>query len=249
MTTQEHAVAQSGSLRIDFAGEWFTVEPGSQFVIGRDGDLALDDNPYLHRHFLTVYDTQGFWWIRNDGTRLPATLTEGDGLMRAWLAPGARHPIIFALTLVTFTAGPTSYEVHLHATELGMAPVPIKAAQGDGSTTIGGTRFTPSQRLLVLSLAEPMLRRAGSGTAQIPSSAAAARRLGWSQTRFNRKLDNVCDKLDQVGVRGLRGSAGRLASNRRGQLVEYAVSSLLVTADDLPLLDAEAAANQATRVS
>jgi hypothetical protein len=71
----------------------------------------------------------------------------------------------------------------------------------------------------------------------MPSSAEAAARLGWTMTRFNRKLDNVCDKLDRAGVKGLRGGSGGLATNRRARLVEYAVASRLVTAADLDLLD------------
>lgn len=59
-----------------------------------------------------------------------------------------------------------------------------------------------------MALAEPMLRREGTGFSAIPSSAAAAKTLGWALTRFNRKLDNVCDKLDRVGVAGLREAAG-----------------------------------------
>ena len=92
-------------------------------------------------------------------------------------------------------------------------------------------------RQLVLALAEPMLRREGTSLVEIPSSQAAADRLGWATTRFNRKLDNVCDKLDRMGVKGLRGGPGALATNRRARLVEYAVASRLVTPEDLPLLD------------
>ena len=57
-------------------------------------------------------------------------------------------------------------------------------------------------------------------------------------TRFNRKLDNVCDRLARIGVGGLRGGQGRLASNRRARLVEFAVATRLVTRNDLYLLDA-----------
>ena len=56
-------------------------------------------------------------------------------------------------------------------------------------------------------------------------------------TTFNRKLDNVCEKLDKIGVDGLRGGRGKLATNRRARLVEYAVATRLVSADDLALLD------------
>jgi hypothetical protein len=67
--------------------------------------------------------------------------------------------------------------------------------------------------------------------------------LGWSITRFNRKLDNVCDKLSAAGVAGLRGTSSGQATNRRVALVEYAVSTLLVRAADLPMLDIEYRAN------
>ena len=97
--------------------------------------------------------------------------------------------------------------------------------------------FRSSQKLLILALAEPMLTREGSGMSSVPTSAQASERLGWQLTKFNRKLDNVCDKLDRLGVRGLRGGPGKLASNRRARLVEHAVFSRLVTAEDLPLLD------------
>jgi hypothetical protein len=59
-------------------------------------------------------------------------------------------------------------------------------------------------------------------------------------TTFNRKLDNVCDKLDKLGVAGLRGGRGKLATNRRARLVEYAVTTHLVGLDDLSLLESAA---------
>jgi hypothetical protein len=90
---------------------------------------------------------------------------------------------------------------------------------------------------LVLALAEPALRGTGRAGSTLPSSGEAAQRLGWTTTKFNRKLDNVCQKLAAQGVRGLHGEPGRLASNRRARLVEYALAVRLVTRDDLHLLD------------
>ena len=97
--------------------------------------------------------------------------------------------------------------------------------------------LTPSQKQLIVALAEPLLRREGTSVSAIPSSKDAAARLGWELTRFNRKLDNVCDKLDRRGVRGLRGGPGQLAVNRRARLVEHAVAARMVTPADLQLLD------------
>ena len=105
------------------------------------------------------------------------------------------------------------------------------------STTAATPVLTESQFALVLALAEPLLRGGAGGRTEIPSSAEAARRLGWALTRFNRKLDNVCQKLARSGVRGLHGGPGSLASGRRARLVEYAVASRLVTREHLYLLD------------
>jgi hypothetical protein len=62
-------------------------------------------------------------------------------------------------------------------------------------------------------------------------------------TTFNRKLDNVCDKLDKIDVPKLHNNRGKLATNRRSRLVEYAIATRLVTIDDVALLDAEFAKN------
>lgn len=223
-------------LEIDFAGEVDVVERGQTFTIGRDGDLRLEDNPYLHRHFLELVADGDLWWVANVGSHLAAHLTDEHGLMRTTLAPGARLPLVFPTTLLTFAAGQTAYELIVRV------PTPAYQIQPHRVTTSGGTTITPpsftvAQLQAILALAEPVLRRAGAGAAQVPTAVEAARRLGWTQTRFNRKIDNVCDKLDRVGVRGLRGDPSSVASNRRLLLVDYAVSTLLVTREDLPLLE------------
>ncbi|WP_026553913.1 hypothetical protein [Arthrobacter sp. 35W] len=226
-----------GDLAIDFCGEWYEPDAESVFSIGREGDLEVDDNPYLHRTFLQIARYDNIWWLTNAGTMLSATIADAAGGMQAWLAPGARIPLVFGQTNVVFTAGPTTYEFSVH---LKTPAFKTQSSSEDqvGDTTIGPVVFTDSQKALIVALAEPMLRRDGTGFSAIPSSAEAARRLGWALTRFNRKLDNVCDKLDRVGVAGLRGGGGKLATNRRARLVEHAVTSHLVTSDDLGLLDA-----------
>lgn len=222
-------------LAIDFAGEVHSAAPGEEITVGRTGDLAIDDNPYLHRNFLR-FDFEAMWWVTNVGSRLAAYLTDVRGLMRSTLAPGARMPLVFPRTLVTFAAGETLYELIVDISSTPYEAVRPHGSSG-GTTTITPGQFTESQLLAILALAEPVLRRTGSGAGEIPSSNEAAQRLGWSVKRFDKKIENVCEKLTGAGVRGLRGAGVRMASNRRLQLVEYAVSTLLVTADDLPLLD------------
>lgn len=230
----------SKALRVEFAGEWHELSPDQTFTIGREGDLEVDDNQYLHRIFLEISYHDGLWWLANVGSRLSATVSSAGGAVQSWLSPGARMPIVFAESVVVFTAGPTTYELNLHADEAQFSVSSSIQTQAVGETTVMPVSFTPLQKLLIVALAEPMLRREGVSMSELPSSTAAAQRLGWTMSKFNRKLDNVCDKLDRMGVQGLRGGPGKLATNRRARLVEYAVSSNLVTRADLALLDDEA---------
>lgn len=227
------------AISVEFCGQWWHLEDGCELLIGRDADLALDeDNPFLHRRFLAVVPGGSLWWLANVGSRLTATITDGSGTLQAWLAPGGRIPLVFARTRVVFTAGPTTYELGIRSESPAFDRAPHQAALGQ--TTIGAVPLTLGQKQLILALAEPLLRRDGCGLSAVPTGAEAAARLGWAPTTFNRKLDNVCDKLDRLGVRGLRGGPGRLASNRRARLVEHAVLTRLVTIADLPLLDMRA---------
>jgi hypothetical protein len=224
------------SVTVDFCGERYDVPAGEPFVIGREGNLTLDDNPYLHRRFLQVSDHDSLWWLANIGTTLTATVADEHGAMQAWLAPSAQLPLVFEHTVVWFTAGPTTYEFEIFLNQAPFTPIQPDAADG-GATTIGRMNFTPDQRLLILALAEDVVRRGNRGAGAVPTSADAARRLGWTITKFNRKLDNVCDKLTRAGVRGLHGGAEKLAVNRRARLVEYALASRLIGKEDLILLE------------
>ncbi|WP_414653090.1 hypothetical protein [Humibacter sp.] len=224
------------SVTIEFCGEEYRVDSPGDFSIGRESDLTLDDNPYLHRRFLRVFDEHGMWWLANVGTLLTATVTDGTGGVQAWLAPGARLPIVFETMHVMFSAGPTTYDFTIQNAEDLYSTSRILQETG-GSTTILPVTLTTSQRQLIVALAEGVLRQQVPGRGTVPTSADAAARLRWSITTFNRKLDNVCDKLDKLGVAGLRGGAGKLATSRRARLVEYAVATHLVGQEDLALLD------------
>lgn len=221
---------------VDFCGEIYPVTADAPVTIGREGTLVIDDNPYLHRRFLQVSVQQGMAWISNVGTALSATIADSAGLMQAWLAPGAQIPLVFPRTAVWFTAGPTTYEFEINLRAPAFTNAALESSEA-GSTTVGRVSLTPDQRLLIVVLAEDVLRRGNRGAGTIPASADAAARLGWPITKFNRKLDNVCDKLDRNGVRGLRGGASKLATSRRARLVEYAVAARLIDKSDLELLD------------
>jgi hypothetical protein len=227
------------SLRIEFCDTWTDVPDDQPYVIGREADFVVDENPYLHRRFLELSAHDGMWWVSNVGQYLSATISDMPASVHAWLAPGAQMPVVFDVTVVRFAAGSTSYELALHLDAPPFHPAGF-GGLASGTTTRGAVILNDEQRLLIVALAEPALRSPGTGTTGLPSSAVAAARLGWPITKFNRKLDNLCQKLKRAGVSGLHGDADQLASARRARLVQHALATRLISAADLPLLDAAA---------
>ena len=226
-------------VKVLFCGEEFPAVSGRQLTIGRSGDVEIDDNPFLHRRFLAVLEEGGLWWLSNVGSTLTATVADDTGLFQAWIAPGARIPLALNRILVWFTAGPTTYDFEIIVDDPAFVSVAAEPLLADysGEMTVGRVSFTADQKLLMVALCEGFLSREYPGSGKIPSSAAAAARIGWTLTRFNRKLDNVCQKLADAGTRGLHGGIGNLASTRKPRLVEHALATRLVTRQDLPLLD------------
>lgn len=223
-------------LIVEYANLTYTIAPDQTFTIGREGDLVLDaGNVFLHRVFLTVGMQDGIWWLNNVGSRLTATIAARNSGMEAWLAPGGHLPLVFPKVLVLATAGDMTYDFQILCDEAPFQSVAISALT-DGETTIGSVALTNDQRLLIVALAENVLRDFDHRAGAVPTSAAAAKRLGWPITKFNRKLDNVCGKLEILGVEGLHGGPTRLAISRKARLVEYAIGAGIVTREDLDLL-------------
>lgn len=235
----------SEELRLEYCGEWWSVPVDGRLTIGRAADLSVDENPYLHRTFLEVRSENGLWLVANVGKQLSATLGDERGHFVAHIAPGGVLPLAFDRTYLRFGAGPTTYEILILLPDPPFEPVDLDADLGDdeddgtglAAETRTPARLTPDQRIVVLALAEHAMQRTGSGPSPLPTSADAARRIGWPERKFNKKLDQVCRKLAKAGVRGLHGGPGDIAANRRATLVEYCLTSRIVTAEDLPDLD------------
>jgi hypothetical protein len=221
------------ALRIEYCGEWRDLRPGEILTIGRDADLVIDDNPELDDRLLEIRDDGGMWWIVSTAASHRIQVSDPSGRVSTEVAPGGRVPVVFEPAHVVFAAGRTTYEFAVH----GELPYSAAATSAElRPARVELPRLTPNQRLLLVVLCEKSLRRPVGRSDDFPTSAEAAARLGWSLTAFNRKLDNVCDRLDRAGVAGLRGGRGNLATRRRARLIEYALSARLVTVDDLALL-------------
>lgn len=228
----------AAELTVEYCGLEYSLTGDRGFTIGRDADLVVDDdNAYLHRRLADISFVDGFWWVTNIGTRLSLTVSGDAGTLHALVGPGARVPIVLPSIALLFTAGQTTYEVNVRCDAPAFSAIPPPPAEGESDLTLGSVNLTSSQFLLVLALSENVLRRVGTGPSDLPTNAQTAERLAWPLTTFNRKLDNVCDKFDRAGVKGLRGGRGNNATQRRARLVEYAVTARLVRPEHLPLLE------------
>lgn len=216
------------------------LNPEVPFAIGRSGHLAFNDNPYLHRHLLRVGHVDGLWWVSNVGSRIPVRLSEPRAVLHSVLSPGDSTPLVHQRTSIVFQANETVYEVEVRLEPLA---TPIHHAlptvePHHGALTIAPGAVSDEQRLLLVALAEPMLRHTGVSIGSMPSLTKVGARLGWSNAKVNRKLDYLCEKLTEAGVPGLVAGGGQLATHRRAHLVEFVLGAKIITRDDLALLDA-----------
>ncbi|MEL6985524.1 MAG: hypothetical protein AAFO29_24040, partial [Actinomycetota bacterium] len=218
----------------------YPVPRGRTFSFGRSADLSIDDNRHLHRRLGQLEYADGLWWLHNVGSALTIEVIDRNSPSRLALAPGATMALVFEECALRFQAGSTSYELDV---DVPLSPPDSAAgpegdgAVADGTRTVTGAElvFTPDQLRCILALAESRL--VDPSIVELPTNRAAAARLGWKLTKFNRKLDNVCTKMANAGVAGLHGDLGALAVKRRERLVEFALASHLVSLDDLTLLD------------
>ncbi len=238
-------MSRGSTLEIDFIGELHELEAGTTFTFGRHGDLSVDDdNQYLHRLLGRFEHRNGVWWLVNTGSQIPLVVQDLTSRSQVTLAPGRDMAMSFPNAAVQFQAGRQNYEIEV---SVGIEEEPREVVSDDladaadsaidnATISIGDLPLTDDQKRLIVVLAESALRN-GSVDIDVPTNKASAYRLGWTITRFNRKLDNVCDRLSKAGVSGLRGGAGVLATDRRSTLVNHAVQSGLVTPADLELLE------------
>lgn len=227
------------SLTIDFIGEVTEIHEGEFATFGRTADIVVDDaNPYLHRVVGRFFSHGGSWWVENLGSQVTVTVARDDGTT-VQLPPRTddQDPPVAVLPhgrfTLSFQAGVAGYELVGTSTAAPVPPASISIDSGVDTVTFGAIRLTDEERSLVVELARPVLTDPTAGPASLRGNKELAATLGWTVTKFNRKLDYLCTRLTRAGVRGLQGGRGAEASNRRWRLVEHAILTRMVTADDL----------------
>lgn len=228
-------------LFLEFRGDDLVVTQGQTLTFGRSADLVVDpDNVHLHRTLGCFASDGRSWFLHNLGRFILIRIVDLVGTSRIEVGPGDQVPVGFEEFGVEFTAGTARYQIlgalsEYTRLELGLA---------DPTDTVEFAKvpLNAEQRLLVVCLAEPLLRGDENWTVHMASNKEVAERLGWTTTKFNRKLDYLCKRLAEQGVAGMQGSADRLATARRQRLVEVLVETGAVGPEDLSVLPPDPAA-------
>lgn len=227
-------------LVIDFAGQITELTPDERLTFGRSADLSIDTNPYLHRRLGRFRWSSGNWWIDNIGTSIMLEITDRGSTSRLSVAPGTSLPLGFVDSVMRFQAGAARYELGLRVS--GRFPItivhdgPVDSLSAIETVTATVVSLNREQFRLLVALAEPRLLDLAA-TPVLPTNREAADRLGWSISKFNRKLDNLCGKFARLGVPGLKGDLSGMATGRRENLVGHVIRVGIISPDDLSLLD------------
>ena len=207
------------NLAIDFCGEIY--RPSSELVFGRDADLVLDDNSFLHRRAGRFLLRDGTWWLENLGTRLRLTMVSADGSVLD-LRPGSANPLLGRRGAVSLHAGPVRYQIDydVQLDQVRREPT-ARHRQAGADTMTFGPMLTPRELDFVVVLARGRLTgRLGP----LPSHGEIAEIWGVSHKTVDNTLQRLRAKLRKANVNFVQSSE---------TLVEYLVTQGLVTMADL----------------
>jgi hypothetical protein len=225
------------TLRVAIEGESYERGPGESLSFGRNADLVVDTNRFLHRKLGVFSWDRERWWIANVGTTIGIEIVDVESPSSLTLAPGSSAPVPFVVNRVRFSAGQVAYELDVSVDRPSLQPAVEDEADSSTTITAGKVSLNPEQRQLLLALGEARIR-SGSLQSELPTNREVADRLQWTITKFNRKLDNLCTKFDRLGVRGIKGDLGGMALSRRERLINHVITARIVTVDDLAELEA-----------
>lgn len=238
-----------GRLLLEFCGESHVVEDGAELGFGREADLEIDSNPYLHRLLGRFVQRGGHWWLDNLGSAIALQIHDLSGSSSAVVAPGRGVAVGFEEFRISFTAGTLRYEMEGSLDDPDLEVDAADRPGGQRTLEWGVVELTPDQRLVLAVMCEPMLLDPLGGPADPPPNRACAHRLGWTLSKFTRKLDHLCLKFSRSGVEGVHGDYGAQAVNRRRRLVEHCLAVGLIGTEDLALLEPVDGAAQETTAS
>ncbi len=219
MTDVSNDNGDAPTLIVRFLGEIY--HPARDLTFGRDAELALDDNSYLHRQAGRFRRRESTWWLENLGRRLRLTMVSADGSLID-LQPGGSSPLLGRTGEVSLTAGPTRYQIEYQLAQAQHNWDDTGQFKLLGSDTMTyGTILTPRELDFVVVMAQGRLTgRLGP----LPGHGEIAEIWGVSHKTVDNTLQRLRTKLRNQRVSFVQSSE---------TLVEYLVTQGLVTLADL----------------
>lgn len=203
------------------------------FGRGETCTITLDaDDTGISRLAGSVEQEAGTWWLVNRSTVRPLAVVDELGF-RSLLAPGRRVALEAPVTVVVDGSRGQ------HALSLSVPDAEQSRPGGEGAlappegktTSMGeGVLINDADRLALVALFAGYLEDHPRHDPYPKSYAAAAARLGWPRTTLVKRIEYLRTRLTNAGVPNLMGW------NALPSLAEYAITTGLITKDDLALL-------------
>lgn len=194
--------------------------PTTTLTFGRTGHISLDHEGVPEIVGLLEPGASG--WVIKSANDQAIEVKDRCSASSMRVAPGCSAPLFFDQAAVRFWIGRAKFGFDTRRIDQWSAE-PMK--------------LSTEQRQLLVGLARPRLSGACN---RLPRNQDLAREFGWSRSKLNRKLDQICKKFSERGVPGLHGSPDRLASQRRRILIDHVIELGLITTDDVAQLDTSA---------
>jgi hypothetical protein len=222
--------AGDGGLTIEAGGSTYRLAPGDTFTFGRAESctLCLDPGDAAISRLAGEIERVGeVWFVTNRSSSRPFSVVDGPGLRRV-LAPGQRDAVEGRVrVIVDGSGGP--HELVLQG------PDPVAGGPGEAVTglpTAAGQDvvINDKDRLALVALFAGYLHEGPRYDPSPRSYEAAASRLGWPRTTLVKRVEYIRTRLTNAGVPNLQGW------NALSALAEYALTTKLITPDDLRLI-------------
>ena len=207
----------------------FRITPGETFTFGRAETctLCLDpDDAAISRLAGEVERVGQVWFVTNRSGSRPFSVVDGPGLRRV-LAPGQRDAIEGKVRVIVDGTG-GKHELVFE----GPAPAAGPAQAVPGLPTAAGqdVMINDADRLALVALFAGYLQEGRKYDPSPRSYDAAAKRLGWPRTTLVKRVEYIRTRLTNAGVPNLQGW------NALSNLAEYALTTKLITPEDLRLI-------------
>jgi hypothetical protein len=217
-------------LTVVAGGSTFRLAPGDTLTFGRAESctLCLDpDDAAISRLAGEVERVGEVWFVTNRSSSRPFAVVDGPGLRRV-LAPGQRDAIEGRVRVIVDGTG-VKHELIFEGPAPG-AGEPEAAVTGLPTAAGQDVVINDADRLALVALFAGYLHEGRRYDPSPRSYEAAAKRLGWPRTTLVKRVEYIRTRLTNAGVPGLQGW------NALSALAEYALTTKLITPEDLRLI-------------